>query len=69
MIAVHGWIGVEGDDCRMIMQVHDELVFEIADARVEACQQAIAGLMTGAAELSVKLEVDAGIGINWNEAH
>ena len=69
MISVHGWIGVEGDDCRMIMQVHDELVFEIADARVEACQQAIAGLMTGAAELSVKLEVDAGIGINWNEAH
>lgn len=69
MIAVHGWIGSEGDNCRMIMQVHDELVFEVAEARIEACQQAISGLMTGAAELSVKLEVDAGVGINWNQAH
>jgi DNA polymerase-1 len=53
----------------MIMQVHDELVFEVAASEVESCSGAIAGLMVGAAELSVDLEVDAGVGANWNEAH
>jgi DNA polymerase-1 len=51
------------------MQVHDELVFEVAVDEVESCAAAIAELMTGAAELSVDLEVDAGVGANWNEAH
>ena len=53
----------------MIMQVHYELVFEVAVDEVDSCQASIAGLMTGAADLSVKLEVDAGVGLNWNEAH
>jgi DNA polymerase-1 len=53
----------------MIMQVHDELVFDVAAGEVESCRAAIAELMTGAAELSVDLEVDAGVGSNWNEAH
>ena len=53
----------------MIMQVHDELVFEVETASVERFREEIAGLMSGAAELSVNLEVDAGIGDNWNEAH
>jgi DNA polymerase-1 len=51
------------------MQVHDELVFEVAADEVESCSVTIAALMTGAAELSVDLEVDAGVGSNWNDAH
>jgi DNA polymerase-1 len=69
MIEVQTWL-IEGDqDCKMIMQVHDELVFEVAVDKVDSCRASIAGLMTGAADLSVKLEVDAGVGLNWNEAH
>ena len=69
MIEVQNWL-VKGDqDCKMIMQVHDELVFEVAVDEVDSCRAFIAGLMTGAADLSVKLEVDAGVGHNWNEAH
>ncbi|MCP4390341.1 MAG: hypothetical protein GY802_18755, partial [Gammaproteobacteria bacterium] len=63
------WLDGNGDSCKMIMQVHDELVFEVAESDVEHCRENIAGLMTGAAELSVGLEVDAGIGTNWNQAH
>jgi DNA polymerase-1 len=66
---VQGWLGEQKPDCKMIMQVHDELVFEVAAGEVERCRDAIAELMTGAASLDVALEVDAGIGMNWNEAH
>jgi DNA polymerase-1 len=69
MIRVQRWLNEEQADCRMIMQVHDELVFEVASGEVETSRDRIAEIMTGAAELSVKLEVDAGIGSNWNEAH
>ena len=69
MIRVQGWLQDSQPDCRMIMQVHDELVFEVAVDEVDQCRDAIAGLMTGAASLDVALEVDAGIGLNWNEAH
>jgi DNA polymerase-1 len=44
-------------------------VFEVAESEVERCRDSIADLMTGAAELTVALEVDAGVGRNWNEAH
>ncbi len=57
------------NDLRMVMQVHDELVFEVAEARVDEYKQEIAGLMSGAASLSVPLIVDTGIGDNWDEAH
>ncbi len=69
MIRVQHWIADEAPDCRMIMQVHDELVFEVADGEVDACRDAIATRMTGAADLAVDLVVDAGVGANWNEAH
>ncbi|MDH3762151.1 MAG: DNA polymerase I, partial [Gammaproteobacteria bacterium] len=69
MITVQRWLDGNGDGCKMIMQVHDELVFEVADSEIERCRDSIAGLMTAAAELSVGLEVDAGTGANWNEAH
>jgi DNA polymerase-1 len=69
MIRVQGWLLEQRPDCKMIMQVHDELVFEVAQSQVDQCGDAIADLMTSAASLDVALEVDAGIGINWNEAH
>ena len=54
---------------RMIMQVHDELVFEVAEAEVVEYSREISSLMSGAAGLSVPLVVDAGTGANWDEAH
>jgi DNA polymerase-1 len=69
MIKVQAWLVEREPRCKMIMQVHDELVFEVAAGEVESCRAIIAALMTGAAELSVDLEVDAGVGPNWNDAH
>ncbi len=53
----------------MIMQVHDELVFEIRDDALEECVETIKQLMEQAADLDVPLVVDVGIGANWDEAH
>jgi DNA polymerase-1 len=53
----------------MIMQVHDELVFEVAESDVDALQQQVETLMSAAAELSVPLTVETGVGANWDEAH
>lgn len=54
---------------RMIMQVHDELVFEVREDNVEAAKNLIAERMAAAAELKIPLVVDTGIGVNWDEAH
>lgn len=69
MIRVQSWLIGQDEHCRMIMQVHDELVFEVATGEVERFSGEIRKLMSGAAELSVALEVDAGVGDNWHEAH
>lgn len=69
MIAVDGWIETAGLDIKLIMQVHDELVFEIRDGHIEAAQAEIDRLMVGVAELKVPLVVDIGTGSNWDEAH
>ena len=70
MIQVDDWIQQEGgDDIYMMMQVHDELVFEIKADKVETATQKIVSLMEQAAPLSVPLEVEAGVGENWDEAH
>ena len=69
MLAVAGWLEGDGPDAKMIMQVHDELVFEVATNEVEAVSQKICSLMSGAAELAVPLLVEAGAGANWDEAH
>ena len=58
-----------GKNIRMIMQVHDELVFEVAEAEVVEYAREIRNLMSGAAGLSVPLIVDIGTGANWDEAH
>ncbi|NBC46990.1 MAG: DNA polymerase I [Gammaproteobacteria bacterium] len=69
MIAVDAWIERERPPVRMIMQVHDELVFEVAEEAVERAAERIRTLMEGAAELAVPLLVEAGVGANWDEAH
>ena len=69
MLAVDGWLQRGDTDARMIMQVHDELVFEVAIAEVDAVSEKICQLMSGAAELDVPLLVEAGAGGNWDEAH
>jgi DNA polymerase-1 len=69
MIQVHRWLEDESPAGRMIMQVHDELVFEVAEDAVEEFREQVVGMMSAAADLSVPLRVDAGIGHNWDEAH
>jgi len=56
-------------DARMVMQVHDELVFEVAEKDVEALTSLVHKDMESAAQLDVPLLVDVGVGINWDEAH
>ena len=69
MLAVDGWLVSERAPATLVMQVHDELVLEVDAGAVEAVRARVAALMTGAAELSVPLEVEIGVGANWDEAH
>ncbi|MCJ2368558.1 DNA polymerase I [Aeromonas dhakensis] len=70
MIAVDGWIrGIEDQSIRMLMQVHDELVFEIREEKLEEYIAIIKEKMSAAAELHVPLVVEAGTGDNWDQAH
>jgi DNA polymerase-1 len=69
MITVQNWLLAENVDARMIMQVHDELVFEVAAEQIDAVRGKVIELMSQSAELAVPLIVDAGVGTNWDEAH
>ncbi len=70
MINVDGWIrGIEDESIRMLMQVHDELVFEIREEKLEEYIAIIKEKMSAAAELDVPLLVEAGTGDNWDQAH
>lgn len=69
MIAVDDWIRKSRSAATMIMQVHDELVFEVDAGAVEGLRAQIVELMAGAAELAVPLVVETGTGQNWDEAH
>ena len=69
MIAVDLWLQTLGDSARMIMQVHDELVFEVRADKVDAIGAGVRERMSAAAELAVPLVVDIGSGDNWDEAH
>jgi len=69
MISVHKWIKDDDVQARMIMQVHDELVFEVSKRETESVRDEIVQLMCAAADLAVPLKVDTGIGANWDEAH
>ena len=69
MLRADAWLRDTGIDAKMIMQVHDELVFEVATGAVEESVTGIERCMKEAATLSVPLMVDIGIGMNWDEAH
>jgi DNA polymerase I len=69
MIEVDAWLKSSRVAARLIMQVHDELVLEVADEAVESLVGQIRTHMVRAADLSVTLKVDVGVGRNWDEAH
>jgi DNA polymerase-1 len=69
MIQVDQWLTNSNSDVRMIMQVHDELVFEVPEAQADSFATEIATRMQDAADLSVPLLVEVGIGQNWDQAH
>jgi len=69
MIKTDQWLLEDKPDAKMIMQVHDELVFEVAENQVETCSALIRNIMSSAADLNVPLLVDIGVGNNWDEAH
>jgi DNA polymerase-1 len=69
MIAVDAWCERKEARARLIMQVHDELVLEVHRDTAEAVAAAVRDRMAGAAELSVPLKIEVGIGSNWDEAH
>tara|TARA_R110001599_G_scaffold8651_19_gene42241 strand:+ start:7509 stop:10241 length:2733 start_codon:yes stop_codon:yes gene_type:complete len=69
MLQVDSWLQGSDVDARTIMQVHDELVLEVAEDAVEQVCDTLCGLMSDAAELAVPLLVEAGSGKNWDEAH
>jgi DNA polymerase-1 len=69
MIDVDRWLVEEGHDARITMQVHDELILEVATQDADHLGAELARLMSGAADLAVELKVDVGTGENWNQAH
>jgi len=69
MLSVDDWLSAGAVDARMVMQVHDELVLEVAQEQVSSISDELCRLMSEAASLSVPLLVEAGIGDNWDQAH
>ena len=69
MLVLDAWLAESKAPVRMIMQVHDELVFEVASEAVDEVTPRIRERMCGAADLAVPLVVDVGTGDNWDEAH
>jgi DNA polymerase-1 len=69
MLAVDAWLQNSGLRTKMIMQVHDELVFEVPENEMATVREHVVALMTNAATLAVPLLVESGVGNNWDEAH
>ncbi|TWI13297.1 DNA polymerase I [Aerolutibacter ruishenii] len=69
MIDIDGWLAGHRERALMVLQVHDELVFEVEANFVPTLLEEVSGRMAGAAELRVPLVVDSGSGQNWDEAH
>jgi DNA polymerase-1 len=69
MIRVHEWLRRSKAPAHLVLQVHDELVLEVAEAAAEEVRGKIVELMEGAAELAVALKVETGVGPNWDAAH
>jgi len=73
MINIDSWLQNKNSskkaECIMVMQVHDELVFEVKENVIDSTKESVIQQMESAAELSVPLVVDAAVGANWDEAH
>jgi DNA polymerase-1 len=69
MLSLDHWVQEKTPPVRMIMQVHDELVFEIREEALDSACAHIRQAMESAASLEVPLLVDVGVGDNWDEAH
>jgi DNA polymerase-1 len=69
MISIHDWLLEADTSIRMIMQVHDELVFEVPEDQLDLAKTEIEQFMIQAADLEVPLEVGIGVGDNWEQAH
>jgi DNA polymerase-1 len=69
MIEVSRWLQSRASKTRLVMQVHDELVFEVPEQELEEVRATVPQLMCGVAELKVPLVADVGIGPNWDQAH
>jgi DNA polymerase-1 len=69
MIRVHDWIRASAVPAHLVLQVHDELVLEVAEPAVGNVRQKLVEIMCGAAHLAVALKVDTGVGASWDDAH
>jgi DNA polymerase-1 len=69
MLAVRRRLATEGDSAKMILQVHDELIFEVAEDEIETVRKLVVAEMEQVVTLAVPLRVDVGVGRNWREAH
>lgn len=69
MIKMHDWLADTDLDVKMILQVHDELIFEVAEKDLDAAKEKIVDIMQNSSQIDVPLLVEAGIGDNWDEAH
>ncbi|UII22542.1 DNA polymerase I [Fulvivirga ligni] len=69
MVKIHEWLQKENLKTKMIMQVHDELVFDVPKDELDIVKPKIVELMTSAVDLEVPMEVEAGVGENWLKAH
>ena len=69
MIKMDAYLERNPSQATMIMQVHDELVFEVANESLESFKEIVQDLMCHCTDLNVPITVDVGIGDNWDEAH
>ena len=69
MLDVDAWLQSSALDAKMLLQVHDELVLEVADHDVAEVSKRLPEIMSQAAKLSVPLTTSVGVGNNWDEAH
>jgi len=69
MISVDAWLQEEKPDAHLVMQVHDELVFEVKENQLDHLKQAVVSRMSEAADLEIPLIVDTGYGPDWDTAH
>ena len=69
MLRVQAALARENCDAKLIMQVHDELVLEVRDTQIDTVKALLQREMPAAGDLAVPLDVEIGVGKNWDEAH